>query len=244
MAPGCPDGKTHSFCVGTQHPDHTGGWPRGAGPDLCTGTRILASFLARRFQAALHSDRSCHARYFALAVYLRRKTSCSALLAGWSNPPSECCGNWTSDGKTFIFQANRPEGSNIWMLPERRWTDALPPLPSPLTAGPLNFVGPVPARQGSHIYFTGAHKRSQLRRYDPATRQFIPYLRDIGMAGRTELSRDGTRVAWVSNSDGCLWQSRLDGTHHLQLTSRPMRVFMMRWSPDARLDRFHGQGTW
>ncbi|HET7440459.1 MAG TPA: protein kinase, partial [Terriglobales bacterium] len=27
------------------------------------------------------------------------------LLQGWNNPPAECCGNWTPDGKYFIFQA-------------------------------------------------------------------------------------------------------------------------------------------
>jgi Tol biopolymer transport system component/DNA-binding winged helix-turn-helix (wHTH) protein len=163
------------------------------------------------------------------------------LLPGWSNPTSECCGNWTPDGKYFVFQSNRVEGSNIWILPEKSWIGGPTPSPSQLTAGPLNFIGPVPARHGDQVFFTGAHKRSQLRRYDAATRQFIPYLREIGMAGRTEFSRDGTRVAWVSTSDGGLWQSRLDGSQRLQLTSGPMRVFMMRWSPDARSIAFMGK---
>ena len=163
------------------------------------------------------------------------------LLPGWSNPTSECCGNWTPDGKYFIFQSNRVEGSNIWILPEKSWIGAPAPSPSQLTAGPLNFLGPVPARHGNQVFFTGAHKRSQLRRYDAAAHQFVPYLREISMAGRTEFSRDGTRVAWVSTSDGSLWQSRLDGSQRLQLTSRPMRVFMMRWSPDARTIAFMGK---
>ncbi len=163
------------------------------------------------------------------------------LLQGWSNPASECCGNWTPDGKYFIFQSNRVEGSNIWILPEKSWVGAPAPSPSQLTAGPLNFIGPVPARRGNRIFFTGAHRRSQLRRYDAATHQFVPYLREISMAGRTEFSRDGTRVAWVSTSDGSLWQSRLDGSQRLQLTSRPMRVFMMRWSPDAHTIAFMGK---
>ena len=101
--------------------------------------------------------------------------------------------------------------------------------------------GPVPARQGTQIFFIGAHKRSQLRRYDAASRQFIPYLRDISMAGRTAVSRDGTRVAWISTSDGAMWQSGLDGSRRLQLTSRPMRVFMMRWSPDGSSIAFMGK---
>jgi Tol biopolymer transport system component/DNA-binding winged helix-turn-helix (wHTH) protein len=163
------------------------------------------------------------------------------LLPGWSTPTSECCGNWTSDGKHFVFQSNRTEGSNIWILPEKSWVGAPAPSPAQLTAGPLNFIGPVPARHGNQIFFTGAHKRSQLYRYDAATRQFLPYLKEISMAGRTEFSRDGTRVAWVSTSDGGLWQSRLDGSQRLQLTSRPMQVFMMRWSPDARSIAFMGK---
>jgi Tol biopolymer transport system component/DNA-binding winged helix-turn-helix (wHTH) protein len=163
------------------------------------------------------------------------------MLPGWSNPTSECCGNWTPDGKHFVFQSNRVEGSNIWILPEKSWFGGATPAPAQLTAGPLNFLGPVPARHGNQILFTGAHKRSQLRRYDAATRQFVPYLRGIGMAGRTEFSRDGTRVAWVSTSDGGLWQSKLDGSERLQLTARPMRVFMMRWSPDAGSIAFMGK---
>ena len=162
------------------------------------------------------------------------------LLPGWTNPSAECCGNWTPDGKDFVFESKR-EGSNVWILPEKSWMAATPASPTRLTAGPLNFLGPVPARHGHQVFFTGAHKRSQLRRYDAATHQFLPYLREISMAGRTEFSRDGTRVAWISTSDGALWQSRLDGSQRLQLTSGPMHVFMMRWSPDARSIAFMGK---
>jgi Tol biopolymer transport system component len=45
----------------------------------------------------------------------------------------------------------------------------------------------------------------------------------------------------MSTSDGSLWQSRLDGSQRLQLTSPPMRVFMMRWSPDSRTIAFMGR---
>ena len=163
------------------------------------------------------------------------------LLPEWSRPSAECCGNWTPDGKDYVFQSNRVEGSNIWMLPEKTWLRPTSAAPIQLTAGPLNFLGPVPARHGSRIFFTGAHRQSQLRRYDAATGRFMPYLREISMAGRTEISRDGTRVAWISTSDGSMWQSRLDGSQRLQLTARPMRVFMMRWSPDSRSIAFMGK---
>src|SRR5205814_8688887 len=103
------------------------------------------------------------------------------------------------------------EGSNIWILPEKTWIGGSAS-PIQLTAGPLNFLGPVPARHGSRIFFTGAHRQSQLRRYDAATRRFIPYLPEISMAGRTEFSRDGTLVETISTSVGAMWQSRLVGS--------------------------------
>jgi hypothetical protein len=36
------------------------------------------------------------------------------------------------------------KGSNIWILPERTWAGSSSPAPVQLTAGALNFLGPVP----------------------------------------------------------------------------------------------------
>jgi hypothetical protein len=169
------------------------------------------------------------------------------LLPSWSDPHSECCGNWTRDGKSYIFQSNGPEGSNLWILPEKRALAWRAPQPFALTAGPLSYLSPVPSRQDNKIFLIGAHMRSQLHRLDAATRQFVPYLPEIGMADRTEFSKDGTHVAWISTNDGVLWQSKLDGSQRLQLTARPMEVFMMRWSPDGSKIAFMGRApgkTW
>jgi Tol biopolymer transport system component/DNA-binding winged helix-turn-helix (wHTH) protein len=163
------------------------------------------------------------------------------LLPGWDDPTSECCGNWTPDGKHYVFQSNRTGTSNIWVLPERTAFSFSSPEPMQITAGPLNYIGALPARRGNQIFLIGAHRRSQLYGYDAASQQFLPYLRGISTAGRTEFSRDGSHVAWVSTSDGSLWQSKLDGSERLQLTSNPMQVFLMRWSPDARKIAFMGK---
>ena len=34
-------------------------------------------------------------------------TDLHRLLPGWNNPPSECCGAWTPDGRYFVFQSTR-----------------------------------------------------------------------------------------------------------------------------------------
>ena len=36
-------------------------------------------------------------------------TDLHRLLAGWHNPPDECCGKWTADGKYFVFQSNKSD---------------------------------------------------------------------------------------------------------------------------------------
>ena len=40
------------------------------------------------------------------------------LLSGWNNPPSECCGSWTPDGRYFLFQSQRGGVTNVWAIRE------------------------------------------------------------------------------------------------------------------------------
>ena len=47
-------------------------------------------------------------------------TGLHPLLPGWNKPPTACCGNWTSDGKYFVFQATRSGKTEIWALREPR----------------------------------------------------------------------------------------------------------------------------
>jgi hypothetical protein len=147
------------------------------------------------------------------------------LLPGWSNPATECCGSWTAEGNYYVFQSRYDDQSNIWALKESR----LPSLyrrPIQVTAGPLDYLAPLPSHQPNHVFVIGARSRSHLSRYDEPSGQFRPYLPALSSAGRVELSRDGFQLAWINTFDGSLWQSKLDGTQRLQLTSPPMRVFM------------------
>ena len=42
------------------------------------------------------------------------------LLPGWNNPPSECCGNWTPDGRYFVFQSTHRGRSDVWAIRDKR----------------------------------------------------------------------------------------------------------------------------
>jgi Tol biopolymer transport system component len=164
------------------------------------------------------------------------------LLPDWNNPPTECCGTWTPDGNYFIFQSTREGTTNVWAMREKaslfRRADRNP---VQVTAGPLNFLAPVPGKDGKRLYVVGAQTRTQLLRYDQESGQFLPYLAQIGPVSRVELSVDGQWVAYVSLASGSLWRCRVDGSQRLQLTAPPMQTYMMRWSPDGRWIVFMGK---
>jgi Tol biopolymer transport system component len=46
-------------------------------------------------------------------------TGLYALLPVWRNPPSECCGVWSPDGRYFFFLSNMAVGGNIWRYVNR-----------------------------------------------------------------------------------------------------------------------------
>ncbi len=157
------------------------------------------------------------------------------LLPNWTSaPPAECCGSWTADGRYYVFQSARSGDSNIWAIREHGGLFGGAKRPIPITNGPLDYEAPITGREGDRTFFIGLSSQSELLRYDPNARLFVPYGAPLSNAQRVEFSRDGQWVAWIRQDDGSLWRSRTDGTGRMQLTSRPMQVFMMHWSPDAR----------
>lgn len=164
------------------------------------------------------------------------------LLPDWTDaPPAECCGSWTDDGRYYIFQSARGGDSNIWAIPERSGLFDRPGKPIPITNGPLDYQAPITERGGRRTFFIGLNTQSELLRYDSNEKLFVPYESALSNATRVEFSRDSRWVAWIRQDDGSLWRSRADGTAKLQLTSRPMQVFMMHWSPNAQRLVFMGR---
>ena len=162
------------------------------------------------------------------------------LLPGWNDSPQECCGNWTPDGRYYLFQSFRAGRNNIWALPERRHWFRGRAEPVQLTNGPLDFTNPVPSRDGKRIFTLGVQPRGELVRYDGKT-GFVPYLGGISAIGLA-FSPDGQWVAYISVPDQALWRSKVDGSERLQLTNTSvMWAALPRWSPDGKQIVFMGR---
>jgi eukaryotic-like serine/threonine-protein kinase len=152
------------------------------------------------------------------------------LLPGWHDPPSECCGVWTHDGKHFVFSS---QGS-IWEMPAKStWFRKSSGEPEQLTSGPLALVSPLPSKDAKKLFVVGRRPRGELVRYDSQTNHFVPYLSGLS-AEHLSFSKDGQWIAYVSFPEGTLWRCKLDGSERLQLTNPPLHASLPRWSPDGK----------
>jgi Tol biopolymer transport system component/DNA-binding winged helix-turn-helix (wHTH) protein len=156
------------------------------------------------------------------------------LLSGWNTQAAECCGNWTQDGRYFVFQSTHNRSTHIWVMRERTGLfqrDSQEPVQ--LTSGPLNYYAPAPSQDGKKLFVVGEQGRGELARYDTKSQQWGNYLSGIS-AEQLDFSRDGEWVVYVTYPEASLWRSKMDGRERLQLTNPPMEASLPRWSPDGK----------
>jgi DNA-binding winged helix-turn-helix (wHTH) protein/Tol biopolymer transport system component len=159
-----------------------------------------------------------------------------------------CCGEWTHDGRFFIFQNRQEDRLDFWARSEkkglrfRKQDDR----PIRLTSGPLDFQDPLTSKDGKEVFARGTSRRAEVVRYDSHSHEFVPYFGGISAEGLA-FSPDRQWVAYTSYPDGTLWRSRVDGSERLQLTSPPLKVILPRWSRDGTQIAFNAilpSATW
>jgi serine/threonine protein kinase/Tol biopolymer transport system component len=161
------------------------------------------------------------------------------LLPGW-NASYACCGNWTPDGKYFVFHATVHQTVELWAIREKvGWFPRAERGPFQLTNSPLNMWTPVPSTDGKRLFVIGSRSRSEFLRYDLKSGQFAPALGGIS-GTEIEFSKDGKWVAYLSAPDGALWRAAVDGSQRLRLTSPTFDANLPHWSPDGKQITFFG----
>ena len=116
-----------------------------------TESRKLVSVTDRGFNLAW-SPAGNKLRFTAIDFWTNRNslwevsakgTNLHPLFPGWHNPPDECCGKWTADGKYFVFESQ----GQIWALPEKGTFLRQPTVkPTQLTSSPLGLFTPFQAK--------------------------------------------------------------------------------------------------
>ncbi len=139
----------------------------------------------------------------------------------------ECCGTWTADNKSFLFQATQDGNTDLWRFTGNSTANA-----RQVTNGPLSYEAPAVSRRNDRIFFVGHDLRTRLERFDAGSQKFVELPGFLSQASRVSFSRDGEWVVWT-NAQGHLWRAHADGSDSVRLTPESMRVFLATWSPDG-----------
>jgi DNA-binding winged helix-turn-helix (wHTH) protein/Tol biopolymer transport system component len=163
------------------------------------------------------------------------------LFPGWHDPPAECCGRWTSDGRYYIFAAVRNGRNDIWALRESpRFLQFSPPQPVQLTQGPFGFGEPLPSRDGRTIYVQGGVEAADIERTDALTHLTKPLLHGLH-AMDLSVSPDGQSAIYINDA---VWRGRADGSAPQKLfqNTNSLRFRHARWYPDGKHLLLQGSG--
>ncbi len=158
-------------------------------------------------------------------------------------PSRQGAGNWTADGKYFLFSGCDRYDCNLWAVRDAwSWFRRSHHTPFPLTSGPDSLHVAIPTQTGSRIFAFSFRSRRELEQIEPRTLGFSTLSVDAN-AEEASVSPDGQMVVYSDRPDGSLWRSRTDGSQRIRLTNPPLAGLFPRWSPKGEQILFTGVRT-
>jgi serine/threonine protein kinase len=150
----------------------------------------------------------------------------------WPANASQHSGQWTPDGRHFVFSSDREERLNLYELATPPWFAFWrKPTAARITGNQLPILAAAPMRDSQGLFVLGKTDEGAMRAYDPRSKKLLPYLDDLSML-EFVISPDRQWMAYSEYPSRHLWKSRLDGSERVQLTSS--YAVMQQWSPDGK----------
>ncbi|HTW80440.1 MAG TPA: winged helix-turn-helix domain-containing protein [Terracidiphilus sp.] len=146
----------------------------------------------------------------------------------------QCCGEWTPDGRYFIFTVTHGAISNLWASREagfhlRRAAER----PIQITDLPTGAWGAHIAPDGKSVLFYAGRTQSQIERIDAKTGEMTPVTPE-GFV-EPDYSPDGRWIATVNLDTGTLWKATADFTQRIPLSLAGFGAVFPRWSPNGSM---------
>jgi serine/threonine protein kinase len=150
----------------------------------------------------------------------------------WPANANQYFGQWTPDGRHFVFSSDREDRPNLYELATPPWFAFWrKPTAVRITGNQLPILAAAPMRDSRGLFVLGRTDEGAMRAYDPRSRKLLPYLDDLSMI-EFVISPDRQWMAYSEYPSRHLWKSRLDGSERVQLTNS--YGLMQQWSPDGK----------
>jgi serine/threonine protein kinase/Tol biopolymer transport system component len=153
----------------------------------------------------------------------------------WPENAGQFDGQWSPDGKHFIFlssQSGQVNRYDVYEVIRPPWFAFWKkPTAVPLTQGQIDVLSATPSRVNAGLFMIGQVPQGEMHVYDPAQKRFVPFLSGLA-AAEFVISPDKNWMVYVDYPQHHLWRSRLDGSERFQLTD--IYSVMPRWSPDSK----------
>jgi eukaryotic-like serine/threonine-protein kinase len=150
----------------------------------------------------------------------------------WPPDADATQGQWTPDGRHFIFNSDREGRGNVYEVVKPHWFEFWKkPQAIRLTGNQINITDATPARDSKQLYVLGRVESGAMQVFDPRAGMFVPFLGGLS-ALELVVSPDRQWIAYSEYPSGHLWKSRIDGSEAVQLTDVP--AWMEQWSPNGK----------
>ena len=155
-----------------------------------------------------------------------------SLSLDWPADADQRDGQWTPNGRHFLFASSRGGFSSAYELVSPPWFAFWNKASAArLTPEQMDVTAMTSARDSARLLVIGRVAQGSMLAYDAKEQRFIPFLGGLA-ASCFVISPDRQWMVYADYPRHFLWRSRLDGTERLALTDIP--AWMPEWSPDSK----------